>query len=88
MLSYCCSINSPDCEINIMKKGEAIAINYWHPISEPHPNGRADGVEVMDVSGRIYQAAGEVILDGTTVQKPITPAAKVLAWRVAIDGSN
>lgn len=59
---------------------------FWHPMSEPHKNGKADGVELMDVMGRVYQAPGEVILDGMTggiieTTKPIT-SCKAFAWRI------
>lgn len=57
-------------------------LDLWHVITEPHPNGEADNVELMDVLGRIYQAPGKVILDGKPDVKPVRPSCKVLAWRV------
>ena len=55
---------------------------FWHPINEPHPNGKANNVELLDVLGRIYQAPGEVILDGDSGEKPVCPSCKALAWRI------
>ncbi len=55
--------------------------NYWHPVTEPHPDGKSEGVEIMDVSGRIYQAPGEVILDGIIMGEPCRPDVKAFAWR-------
>ncbi len=56
--------------------------NFWHSMSEPHKNGKADGVELMDVSGRIYEAPGEVILDGGPLSKPVKPDCRAFAWRI------
>lgn len=60
--------------------------NFWHPISQPHPDGKSHGVELMDVSGRIYQAPGEVILDGMVAAKPKMPSSEALAWRIKDGG--
>lgn len=55
---------------------------FWHPMTEPHKEGKAHGVQLMDVSGRIYQAPGEVILDGGPLSKPLKPSCKAVAWRI------
>jgi len=55
---------------------------FWHAMSEPHKNGKAEGVELMDVMGRVYQAPREVILDGVTLEKPLKPSCKAFAWRI------